>query len=46
MLIAVALLGACTVGLGIAIEPAARFARAAATQMTPAPVIGQSEGTP
>jgi len=46
MLIALALLGACTVGLGIAIEPAARFARAAATQMTPGPIIGQAEGAP
>jgi multicomponent Na+:H+ antiporter subunit D len=38
MLVAIALLGACTVGLGLAIEPASRFARAAALQMMPASI--------
>jgi formate hydrogenlyase subunit 3/multisubunit Na+/H+ antiporter MnhD subunit len=45
MLMAMALLGACTVGLGIAIEPASRFARAAAVQMTPAVIARQGAGT-
>ncbi len=36
MLVAVALMAACTLGLGIAVEPAVRLARDAALRMTPA----------
>jgi multicomponent Na+:H+ antiporter subunit D len=35
MLVAVALTAACTVALGIAVEPVARLSRDAAAQMTP-----------
>jgi multicomponent Na+:H+ antiporter subunit D len=35
MVVAVALLAACTLGLGLAIEPAVRLSRAAATQLMP-----------
>lgn len=41
MLAAVALMAACTLGLGIAVEPAARLARDIAVQMTPAAVPGR-----
>jgi multicomponent Na+:H+ antiporter subunit D len=41
MLAAVALMAACTLGLGIAVEPAARLARDAALRMTPATAPGR-----
>jgi multicomponent Na+:H+ antiporter subunit D len=40
MVVAVALLAACTLGIGLAVEPVARFARGAALGMTPTPVRG------
>lgn len=41
MLAAVALMAACTLGLGIAVEPAARLARDVALQMAPAAAPGR-----
>jgi multicomponent Na+:H+ antiporter subunit D len=42
MLIAVALLAACTLGIGLAVEPVARLARDSALQMMPAAVPGRT----
>jgi len=36
MIVAVALLAACTLGIGLAVEPVARLARDVALHMTPA----------
>ena len=44
MVLAVGLLAACTLGIGLAVEPVARLARASAAQMLPAP--REAERTP
>jgi len=41
MLVGVALLAACTLGIGLAVEPVARLARDSALQMMPAAVAGR-----
>jgi multicomponent Na+:H+ antiporter subunit D len=42
MLVAVALLAACTLGIGLAVEPVARLARDSAWRMTPTPLPGRA----
>jgi hypothetical protein len=40
MIAALVLVGVCTLGIGLAVEPVSRLARAAAVQMLPAPAVG------
>jgi multicomponent Na+:H+ antiporter subunit D len=42
MIVAVALLAACTLGIGLAVEPVARLTRDVAAQMTPAATTGRA----
>jgi hypothetical protein len=42
MVVAVALLAACTLGIGLFVEPVARLARDSALQMTPVAMPGRA----